>query len=78
MVKMRPDVHNICYSFFQDGDVPTLRLRLKKPKSDKKVQWTTETIDNEDMNKKKSKCKLYKRKIKIFKRNLFNKKSKSP
>ncbi|KAF2904874.1 hypothetical protein ILUMI_01291, partial [Ignelater luminosus] len=38
-----------------DGDVPTLRLRLKKPKSDKKVQWTTETIDNEDMNKKKSK-----------------------
>jgi len=40
----------------QDGDVPTLTLRLKKPKNDKKVQWTTETVDNEDMNKKKSKC----------------------
>ncbi|XP_011504252.1 PREDICTED: protein phosphatase 1 regulatory subunit 11 [Ceratosolen solmsi marchali] len=37
-------------------DVPTLRLRLRKPKSDKKVQWTQGTIDNEQMNKKKSKC----------------------
>ncbi|XP_063702085.1 E3 ubiquitin-protein ligase PPP1R11 [Culicoides brevitarsis] len=35
---------------------PVLRLRLQKPKNDKKVQWTTETVDNEDMNKKKSKC----------------------
>jgi len=40
----------------QDGELPTLTLRLKKPKNDKKVQWTTETVDNEDMNKKKSKC----------------------
>ncbi|RZC34201.1 succinate--hydroxymethylglutarate CoA-transferase [Asbolus verrucosus] len=39
-----------------DQDVPTLKLRLKKPKNDKKVQWTTETVDNEHMNKKKSKC----------------------
>lgn len=35
---------------------PVLHLRLKKPKNDKKVQWTMETVDNEDMNKKKSKC----------------------
>lgn len=38
-------------------DVPTLHLRLRKPKNDKKVQWTTETVDNEHLNKKKSKCK---------------------
>lgn len=37
-------------------DVPTVRLRLRKPKSNKKVQWTQGTVDNEHMNKKKSKC----------------------
>jgi len=35
---------------------PSLRLTLKKPKSDKKVQWNEGTVDNENMNKKKSKC----------------------
>ncbi|KAI8119279.1 hypothetical protein FF38_04944 [Lucilia cuprina] len=35
---------------------PVLRLRLKKPKSDKKVVWHEGTVDNEHMNKKKSKC----------------------
>ncbi|XP_039449017.1 E3 ubiquitin-protein ligase PPP1R11 [Culex pipiens pallens] len=35
---------------------PVLRLRLQKPRSDKKVQWTNGTVDNEHMNKKKSKC----------------------
>ncbi|EAT40594.1 AAEL007679-PA [Aedes aegypti] len=35
---------------------PVLRLRLKKPRTDKKVQWTNGTVDNEHMNKKKSKC----------------------
>jgi len=34
---------------------PTLRLKLKKEER-KKVQWTSETVDNEHMNKKKSKC----------------------
>nr|XP_034184464.1 E3 ubiquitin-protein ligase PPP1R11 isoform X1 [Osmia lignaria] len=37
-------------------DVPTVRLRLRKPRSNKKVQWTQGTVDNEHMNKKKSKC----------------------
>jgi len=37
-------------------DVPTVRLRLRKPKSSKKVQWTQGTVDNEHLNKKKSKC----------------------
>ncbi|XP_053996738.1 E3 ubiquitin-protein ligase PPP1R11-like isoform X6 [Hylaeus anthracinus] len=37
-------------------DVPTVRLRLRKPKPNKKVQWTQGTVDNEHMNKKKSKC----------------------
>ncbi|XP_044727570.1 protein phosphatase 1 regulatory subunit INH3-like [Chrysoperla carnea] len=39
-----------------EQDIPVLRLRLKKPKTYKQVQWTTGTVDNEFMNKKKSKC----------------------
>ena len=37
---------------------PTLRLKLKKPdeKDRKKVKWTSETVDNEHLGKKKSKC----------------------
>ncbi|XP_012272979.1 type 1 phosphatases regulator YPI1 [Orussus abietinus] len=38
-------------------EVPTVHLRLRKPRSSKKVQWTQGTVDNEHMNKKKSKCK---------------------
>jgi protein phosphatase 1 regulatory subunit 11 len=36
----------------------TLRLRLtnKSSKTDRRVSWTTDTVDNEFMNKKKSKC----------------------
>uniref|UniRef100_A0A1L8DKM2 E3 ubiquitin-protein ligase PPP1R11 n=1 Tax=Nyssomyia neivai TaxID=330878 RepID=A0A1L8DKM2_9DIPT len=37
-------------------DPPVLRLRLRKPKSDKKVSWNSDTVDNEGMGKKKSKC----------------------
>ncbi|EFA03594.1 hypothetical protein TcasGA2_TC013677 [Tribolium castaneum] len=44
------------FKLLQDHEVPTLKLRLTKPKSDRKVEWTTETVDNEHMNKKKSKC----------------------
>lgn len=33
---------------------PTLKLRLKKEK--KKLKWTEETVDNEGLGKKKSKC----------------------
>jgi len=36
---------------------PTLRLKLKKDQKErKKVQWTNETVDNEHLGKKKSKC----------------------
>jgi len=36
---------------------PTLRLKLKKDDKDrKKVKWTSETVDNEHLGKKKSKC----------------------
>jgi len=38
-------------------EIPTARLTLTKPKKDKKVNWREGTVDNEDMNKKKSKCK---------------------
>lgn len=37
-------------------ELPTLHLRLNKPPPQKKVQWSTNTVDNEHMNKKKSKC----------------------
>ncbi|XP_055550097.1 E3 ubiquitin-protein ligase PPP1R11 [Wyeomyia smithii] len=35
---------------------PVLRLRLQKPRSSRKVQWTNGTVDNEHLNRKKSKC----------------------
>lgn len=37
-------------------DVRTVRLTLRKPKTRKAVQWTTGTVDNEHLNRKKSKC----------------------
>lgn len=39
----------------ETDSVPTLKLKLKKEER-KKVQWTTETVDNEHLGKKKSKC----------------------
>ena len=48
------DFH-IC--IFQQGRSPAVKLKLKKPKNDKKVQWQEGTVDNEFMDKKKSKCK---------------------
>lgn len=41
--------------YFQEP--PTLRLRLQTGNTDKKVSFNAGTIDNEHMNKKKSKCK---------------------
>ncbi|XP_017780384.1 PREDICTED: type 1 phosphatases regulator ypi1 [Nicrophorus vespilloides] len=46
--------------------VPTVQLTLRKPRTDRKVQWTTETIDNEHMDKKKSKCCCIYKKPKAF------------
>ncbi|XP_041368063.1 E3 ubiquitin-protein ligase PPP1R11-like [Gigantopelta aegis] len=45
---------------------PRLRLTLTKPKNNKKVKWTTETVDNEHMDKKKSKCCCIYEKPKLF------------
>ncbi|XP_070154249.1 E3 ubiquitin-protein ligase PPP1R11-like isoform X2 [Polyergus mexicanus] len=50
----------------ESQDVPTVRLRLRKPKSNKKVQWTQGTVDNEHLNKKKSKCCCIYEKPKTF------------
>ncbi|KAI4466182.1 succinate--hydroxymethylglutarate coa-transferase [Holotrichia oblita] len=49
-----------------DAELPTLHLKLRKPKTGRKVQWTTETVDNECMNKKKSKCCCIYKKPKEF------------
>ncbi|KAJ9583379.1 hypothetical protein L9F63_022286, partial [Diploptera punctata] len=38
------------------SDVRTVRLKLRKPESKKKVKWDAGTVDNEHLNKKKSKC----------------------
>ncbi|KAH3798056.1 E3 ubiquitin-protein ligase PPP1R11-like [Dreissena polymorpha] len=40
----------------QPATTPVQVLKLKNPKNDKKVKWTNETVDNEHLNKKKSKC----------------------
>lgn len=45
---------------------PAVRLKLRKPKSDKKVKWDADTVDNEHMNKRKSKCCCIYKKPKAF------------
>lgn len=45
----------------QQGDKPsspavTIKLRKPKPKLTKKVSFTEDTVDNEELGKKKSKC----------------------
>ncbi|OXA38914.1 E3 ubiquitin-protein ligase PPP1R11 [Folsomia candida] len=45
---------------------PSVRLVLKKPKNSKKVNWTTETVDNEHMDKRKSKCCCIYKKPHVF------------
>jgi protein phosphatase 1 regulatory subunit 11 len=45
---------------------PNMVLKLKKPETDKKVQWDQKTVDNEFMNKKKSKCCCIYEKPKLF------------
>ncbi|XP_069687520.1 E3 ubiquitin-protein ligase PPP1R11 isoform X1 [Periplaneta americana] len=47
-------------------DVRTVRLRLRKPESKKKVQWQSGTVDNEHLNKKKSKCCCQYEKPRVF------------
>jgi len=46
-----------CYLWLFQGATPAVTLKLRKPKTDKKIKWTEETVDNEGMGKKKSKCK---------------------
>jgi len=38
------------------GEIPVLKLSLKKEEKKKKIQWTKETVDNEGLGRKKSKC----------------------
>ncbi len=61
------------FFFLFQSPTPTLRLKCKKPKSEKNVKWNEGIVDNENMNKKKSKCKLNVRKvfakIDLFKKN---------
>ncbi|GAB6021955.1 hypothetical protein CHUAL_006116 [Chamberlinius hualienensis] len=46
----------VCVDETDSVTTPPLRLKLRKPKNDKKVAWSSDTVDNEHMNKKKSKC----------------------
>ncbi|ESO98842.1 hypothetical protein LOTGIDRAFT_231207 [Lottia gigantea] len=50
----------------EESNHEVLHLRLHKPKPDKKVKWTNSTVDNEHMNKKKSKCCCIYEKPKLF------------
>lgn len=49
---------------------PSVRLKLTKTKTkekeDRKVVWSEETVDNEDMGKKKSKCCCIYKKPTVF------------
>jgi len=45
---------------------PNVVLKLRKPETDKKVKWDEQTVDNEHMNKKKSKCCCIYEKPKLF------------
>lgn len=45
---------------------PTVTLKLKKSEPDRKVKWGEDTVDNEHMNKKKSKCCCIYQKPRIF------------
>ena len=42
---------------------PRIVLKLHKPKTDKQVKWKEDTVDNENMNKKKSKCMYVKKQL---------------
>ncbi|XP_064649575.1 E3 ubiquitin-protein ligase PPP1R11-like [Lineus longissimus] len=62
-----PRTTTVSETVTRDGEEnPTLVLRLKKPKNDRKVSWTEGTVDNEMMNKKKSKCCCIYEKPKMF------------
>ncbi|OAF70639.1 Protein phosphatase 1 regulatory subunit 11 [Intoshia linei] len=37
-------------------EISILRLETNQPSTSQNVQWTDDTIDNEHLNKKKSKC----------------------
>ncbi|XP_077968844.1 E3 ubiquitin-protein ligase PPP1R11-like [Styela clava] len=50
----------------QEPSSPSVVLKLRKPQSDQKVRWTEETIDNEHMGKKSSKCCCIYEKPRIF------------
>lgn len=42
------------------GHEPVVRIKLKKPTRGRAVSWTEDTVDNENMNKRKSKiCCIY-------------------
>ncbi|XP_022323257.1 E3 ubiquitin-protein ligase PPP1R11-like [Crassostrea virginica] len=43
-----------------------LQLKLRKPKNKREVKWTTDTVDNEHLNKKKSKCCCIYEKPRLF------------
>nr|CAD7196295.1 unnamed protein product [Timema douglasi] len=61
---VQQDVHRVFVP--QDQDVHTVRLKLRKPKPIKKVQWRSGTVDNEHMNRRKSKCCCVYEKPRVF------------
>ena len=54
---LRPSPNIVPSFILQDGRQRVV-LKLKKPEDKRKVKWEEGTVDNEHMNKKKSKCKL--------------------
>jgi len=50
----------------EETSPPVLRLRLQPAKPDNRVKWAEDTVDNENMGKKKSKCCCIYKKPKVF------------
>ncbi|KAI8771164.1 E3 ubiquitin-protein ligase PPP1R11 [Biomphalaria glabrata] len=76
MAESLPSTSTVCNSSIDTQTVlvdkeneqspPVLQLRLQQPKNEHKVKWTTDTVDNEFMGKKKSKCCCIYEKPKVF------------
>ena len=57
-IRLKLHLQVVVLSSFQtvSAQPQNVTLVLRKPKTQKKIQWSEETVDNEDMGKKKSKC----------------------
>ncbi|XP_042201879.1 E3 ubiquitin-protein ligase PPP1R11 isoform X2 [Callorhinchus milii] len=49
-----------------DTETRSITLRLRKRKTDKKVEWSSDTVDNENLGRRSSKCCCVYNKARVF------------